>query len=509
MENVVARLIEKGFLVSPDLKELTSDDLGPFLEYLAQTYPGKKPSVISKEIYTAFVAHKKPVEVPKTESEPGAEPELEETYEISPSIKKREKIETKMKIRKQFIHENRKVSINDWVTYYFDRYNKLRDILQNREELKNTISIGRAIKSTEGSGRQQVSLIGMIKSLRKAFSGTTIMELEDPTGIIKVAIKKPELAQKVEELVEDEVIGLTGSLSKDIVFAENIVFPEIPERPIKKSEDDVSAVFLSDIHLGSNMFLPNEFTQCIKWISGELGNTAQRQMAEKIRYMFIAGDMVDGVGIYPGQESELLIPDIFAQYKEFADYIAKIPQDIHIVMIPGNHDTVRIAEPQPILFRDIAEKIYTLPNVTVASNPATVNMHNIGAFPGFDVLLYHGYSFDHYVANSPYLMKHGYNRADLIQEFLLRKRHLAPTHGSTLIDPGPVDHLVIDKIPDIFVTGHIHKTKVGRYRNILNLNCGCFQDKTAFQEKVGHTPEPGRVPVFNLKSGETKLMRFR
>ncbi|MEI6579325.1 MAG: hypothetical protein WCN92_07650, partial [Eubacteriales bacterium] len=136
------------------------------IEYLQQTYPEKKPSVITKDIYTAFVAHKKPVEVPKTESE------IEETYDVSPSIKKREKIETKMKIRKQFIHENRKISINDWVTYYFDRYNRLRDILQNREELKNTISIGRAIKSTEGSGRQQVSLIGMIKSLRKALSGT-------------------------------------------------------------------------------------------------------------------------------------------------------------------------------------------------------------------------------------------------------------------------------------------------------------------------------------------------
>jgi DNA polymerase II small subunit len=78
-----------------------------------------------------------------------------------------------------------------------------------------------------------------------------------------------------------------------------------------------------------------------------------------------------------------------------------------------------------------------------------------------------------------------------------------------LINPTPQDFLIIDKIPDIFVTGHIHKSKVGRYRNILNLNCGCFQDKTSFQEKVGHEPEPGRVPIVNLQTSEVKMMRFK
>lgn len=502
---IVAKLIEKGFLVSPELKELSADELGPFLEYINQAYPDSKPVVITREIYTNFVTHQSPkpdlhVQGPQNQAD---------EFEVEPRIKKREKIETKLKIRKNYVAENRKITINDWVTYYFDRYSRLRDLLQNREELKNVISIGRALKSGTGSGRQQIVLIGMIKELRKTFSGTMIMELEDPTGTIKASLKRTSIADKVEQLVEDEVIGVTGTMSNDFVYVENIIFPEIPEKPIKKTEDDVSAVFLSDIHLGSNMFLPKEFTQCVNWISGELGNQKQREMAEKIRYLFIAGDMVDGIGIYPGQEKELVITDIFKQYAEFSEYIKKIPDDIEIVMIPGNHDTVRMAEPQPILFKDISESIYNLPNVTVTSNPSTINMHGMGKFPGIDVLMYHGYSFDHYVANSPYLMKHGYSRADLIQEFLLRKRHLAPTHGSTLVNPGPKDFLIIDKIPDIFATGHIHYSKVGRYRNILNLNCGCFQDKTSFQEKVGHNPEPGRVPIVNLMTNEVKMMRFK
>ena len=94
-------------------------------------------------------------------------------------------------------------------------------------------------------------------------------------------------------------------------------------------------------------------------------------------------------------------------------------------------------------------------------------------------------------------------------QFLLRKRHLAPSHGSTLINPMSEDFLVIDKLPDIFASAHIHKAKIGRYKNILNICCSCFQDKTSFQEKVGHTPEPARIPIINLQKNEAKLLRFK
>ena len=50
---------------------------------------------------------------------------------------------------------------------------------------------------------------------------------------------------------------------------------------------------------------------------------------------------------------------------------------------------------------------------------------------------------------------------------LLQKRHLAPSHGSSLYIPDPkMDSLVTDKVPDIFVTGHIHQIVVSRYKNV-------------------------------------------
>ena len=124
--------------------------------------------------------------------------------------------------------------------------------------------------------------------------------------------------------------------------------------------------------------------------------------------------------------------------------------------------------------------------------------------------MYHGYSFDYFVANVDDIRnKGGYDRADLIMKFLLKRRHLAPTHTSTLYIPDTEhDPLVIDKVPDFFITGHIHKSIAANYKNITLISGSCWQAKTAFQEKVGHNPEPGRVPIVNLKTREIKILNF-
>ena len=248
----------------------------------------------------------------------------------------------------------------------------------------------------------------------------------------------------------------------------------------------------------------------MQWIRGEIGNEAQRSIAEKIKYIFILGDIVDGCGVYPGQEEELIIKDIYEQYKRCAELLAQIPQDKKIIICPGNHDAMRLAEPQPQLYRDFAEQLYKLPNIIMVSNPSTVNIHSSEDFPGFDVLLYHGYSFDYFVSNTDAIRNRGgYNRADILMKFLLQKRHLAPTHTSTLYIPDAVkDPLVIERVPDFFVTGHIHKSIASNYRN-TTLICGsCWQSKTSFQERVGHQPEPSRVPIVNLKTREIKILKF-
>ncbi len=263
------------------------------------------------------------------------------------------------------------------------------------------------------------------------------------------------------------------------------------------------------MHAGSNMFLPEQLEKFIKWTRGEFGDSSQKEMAQKTKYIFVLGDTVDGVGIYPEQEKELKVKDIYKQFELAAEFLSRIPEDKQIIICPGNHDGIRICEPQPPLYKDIAAPLYDLPNVIHVSNPAVVNIHKQDGFPGFDVLMYHGYSFDYFVdAIEALRLAGGYDAPDKIIEFLLKRRHLAPSYGSTLALPMLNDPLLIKQVPDIIATGHIHKAKIAQYRGVLTIAASCWQARTSFQEKVGHHPEPSRVPIINLKTGQAKMLKF-
>jgi hypothetical protein len=94
-------------------------------------------------------------------------------------------------------------------------------------------------------------------------------------------------------------------------------------------------------------------------------------------------------------------------------------------------------------------------------------------------------------------------------KYLLQRRHLAPTHKSNLYIPDPKkDPLVIDKIPDFFITGHIHRVSLSNYKNITMVNCSCWTDITEDSEKRGLQPQPAKVPIINLKTREVKIINF-
>ena len=75
-----------------------------------------------------------------------------------------------------------------------------------------------------------------------------------------------------------------------------------------------------------------DFGRFLKWINCELGNESQKQIASKVKYIFILGDLVDGCGVYPDQEKELVIKDIKEQYKACADFLSKIPKKIKLII---------------------------------------------------------------------------------------------------------------------------------------------------------------------------------
>ncbi|MDD5699581.1 MAG: metallophosphoesterase [Candidatus Nanoarchaeia archaeon] len=408
-----------------------------------------------------------------------------------------------VKITSFFTASNKKLEVEDFVNYYRSRFFKIKSILQSHPSLKNLVSINKI-----SGDRQGFSIICTILEKRVTKNGNMLLDVEDPTGNIRVLVNqnKPQIFKKAEELALDSVVGISGSGNKEILFANDIVFPDsiLPER--KKSPVEEYALFISDIQYGSKLFFRDNFNKFIDYLNGHVSNTPE---VSKIKYLFIVGDIISGIGIYPGQEGDLEVNDLELQFKQIAELLGKIRKDITIIISPGNHDCVRIMEPQPVLDRKFAEPLYHMENVLLASNPCYVNIGEKEGFPGLDVLVYHGFSYPYYADNVPSLIQaDAMNAPDKIMAYLLKNRHLAPTHGSNQHFPLAEDSFVIDKIPDVFVSGHTHKCAVSFYNNTLLISGAAWEDMTENQEKMGNKPDFCKVPILNLKTGGVKILDF-
>ena len=383
--------------------------------------------------------------------------------------------------------------IGDLITYFQSRYEKLSNILKQRPDLKMTTKV-----ADIEDGQNVLNLILMVKEIRSTKNGHKFIEFEDDTGSISILFsnKNDELFADAEKLVRDEVVGVIANKDGDFVIANQLIYPGVTR--IEEKEMDFGIVFLSDVHIGSLTFLEDAFQKFIDWINCEYGNEEQRKVAEDIKYLIVAGDIVDGIGVYPNQDKELSIKDIRKQYDEAARFLGNIRSDIKIIITPGNHDASRLAEPQPAVPEEYAESLYKLNNVEFVSNPSVVSLD------GVNVLIYHGESFN----ELPMAIKGlSYEKNEQMMEELLRKRHLAPIYGErTPLASELEDYLVIEHVPDIFHTGHIHINSYKKYNGIHLINSGTFQTQTEYQKIKNIEPTPAQVPV--IHKGQYKLFRF-
>ncbi|MEN7982691.1 MAG: metallophosphoesterase [Nanoarchaeota archaeon] len=393
--------------------------------------------------------------------------------------------------------------VKDFVNYFRNRFNEMRNVLQEHSELDKLVSIGKISGSN-----QKLSIIGIVYDKRITKNKNIILDIEDLTGRMKVLINqnKPELYSLAEEITLDSIIGFKGSGNKDILFVNEVIFLDsvLPER--KKSFVEEYALFIGDLHYGSKRFLKDNFLKFIDYLNGNVPNTPE---VSKIKYLFIAGDVVTGVGNYPNQEPDLSVVDLEEQFIGITELLKKIRKDIKIIISPGNHDCVRLMEPQPIFDEKFAWPLYELENVIVTKNPSTVNIGATENFSGFNVLNYHGFSYFYYTKNLAHLIKQkAANKPELIMSYLLKNRHLAPTHTSVQYAPTEKDYHFIKEIPDIFVSGHVHKSAVSYYNNILIVSTSCWEAMTPYMEKMGSIPDFCKVPMVNLKTRAVKILDF-
>ena len=377
---------------------------------------------------------------------------------------------------------------------FHDRYRRLFSIVQERLDTKNSATVAATKNLAPG---KKVMVAGLLAD-RSSRRGSIELRVDDPTGALK-AVCRDALAEKaaMEAPLDSMVVVEVARSKSGSLFVDSVVLPDVPGHRVVSTSHRVYAVLLSDLHIGSRMFLADDFSRFLRWLNGNLGDG---DVVGRIKYLVIAGDLVDGVGVYPGQEFQLAERDPKNQYEMASELLAQVPGHIQIVISPGNHDAVRQALPQPAVPVDMAESLYAMDNVRWVGDPAYVKLH------GVTFLLYHGKSLDDVIATTPNL---AYDRPTDAMKLLLRARHLAPTYGKrTALSPELRDYLVVDRVPDVFHAGHVHSYGELASRGTLLINSGTWQAQTDFQVNMGLEPTPSIVPVVDLSRLEVLRRNF-
>jgi DNA polymerase II small subunit/DNA polymerase delta subunit B len=168
-EQIVKRFLKEGVLLTPEaLGRITENNLDATLERAAAS----KPAVFSFH-------------------------EEDRPEHSGPSVEVR-KLQKRLKLQPQ-----------DFTKYYNARFGGLRDILQKKME--GVVSVANARKS--GSPAATIGMVG--EQTQRGFL------IEDTTGSM-------EVISRSEDVRADDVIGVKGGVKEEKLFAEEIIWPDVP-----------------------------------------------------------------------------------------------------------------------------------------------------------------------------------------------------------------------------------------------------------------------------------------
>ena len=396
----------------------------------------------------------------------------------------------------------------DMLSLFNNRLEKLKRILVQSGRLRNRpIDVSHLIRnqSRYSSSNNTATIVGLVNDVR--YKGDNLhFKVEDKSGDVFCVLRparaldrSPEAKRRntiaIAGLMNDDVVGVTGFInpgSRDMFLVEDVHLPPIGHNTKRTAEGNqaVSVAFVSDIHVGSNTFLQAQWDKMVKWFHED-------PLAKTIKYLVLSGDVVDGVGIYPDQDKELQIIDLYKQYEEMARLIELLPDWVETLILPGNHDAVRPAEPQPSL-EPLIQQYFN--SATFVGNPCDFSLHGVRA------LAYHGVSIMDFVSSIRHVT---FGEPEKAMAEMLERRHLAPSwRGKTPLSPEPEDHMVIETIPDIFVCGHVHGHYCDDYKGTTIIQSSTWQDQTGYMRMLGFQPKPCILTVVNLHTHETASIPF-
>jgi len=419
------------------------------------------------------------------------EPEIiikEKTREI-----KAKEIEPNYRIMDEYDVTNKSFSkgqIKDFHECFTDKFNFLSSLLKK----KHSIEAKPISKLKKAEKNDDLDLIGMISEKWVTKKGDTALKLEDFEDECIALLSRNDITQEEKKfLMLDDVIAVKGKkINDEMILVKKIYYPDVSVRKLKTIKEEIMIASISDIHVGSKLFLEKEFQKFIDWLNLKTMEEKEKQQAEKIKYLFILGDNVEGIGIYPTQFDELSIKDTFEQYAKLEEFLLQIPEYIEVFMIPGQHDAVRWADPRPAIPEKMMPNASKQKNIHLLGSPSWVEIE------GLKVLLYHGNSMHDLFAKVSGLTASNPNEAC---KQLLKRRDLMVGFGlSQVYVLEKKDYMLIREEPDFFLTGDIHRIAIDEYNGTTIINNATWQERTDYQVKLGHYPTPGIAVTVDLST---------
>jgi DNA polymerase II small subunit len=389
--------------------------------------------------------------------------------------------------------------IDDFLRLFRSKFELLSTMLKTRHNLSPV-----PLKSLKTKSKNEnVDVIGIVNKRWVTKNNHIAFEIEDldTKAVALIMNKEKELMAKGEHILEDNVVGIKGAkVGDEFIIIKEIYWPDTPVGNPRTINEEVYSGCTSDFHIGSNKFLEEAVQKWLDYLNGKGLSGTKLERIGKLQYLFVVGDNVAGIGVYPGQLDELVIKDIYEQYAKFEELMLQIPDYIQIFICPGQHDAVRRAEPQPAIPKEFVPNLYKARNFHFISSPSWVETE------GLKNLVYHGPSIHDLISSVSFL---DYSKPHEGMAELLRKRDLMPKYGGrNPYVPEDKDYMVIKEVPDFVWIGDMHHNGYCNYRQTTIINGGCWEAQTDFQRKIGHIPTPGIFPIVNLKTRKISEIQF-
>jgi DNA polymerase II small subunit/DNA polymerase delta subunit B len=516
-EEIMLFFVNQGFQVTPPaltLLESQTESIEDLLGFLRNEYPNLL--VIDERVITEFSEFQKNKSAASSsrQSEPDdltAEPLQDAMVEEPDSMTEEVLEEAGKPIPVTFLRDNTLLDDRrrspDYRRLFRSRFSQLRDIVAVRLS-SSPSSIEEAIQLPDAS---QVTVIGMVCT-RFSLRDQNVLELESPRSPdrLRVIFSSKTSIKGGKEIFLDSVIAVAGQMKTRALQEQgtakmrylggtSVFHPgTLPRSPVVPFEDKTRSIYMAvigDLHVGSIHFAKDVFESFIHQITTEAESVPGGECPSLI---VVLGDLIEGSWgrRHPSEKGNQEFPTIESQYAYLAKALSTLPETTTLIVIPGEHDFTRRALPQPAIDVEHIETLSRLANSRFRENPCWLTLNGRST-----ALLFHGQGLE----KMGRITKTFDSSTDFLIE-CLEQRHLCLSWGSEMLAPEPIDYLVIDKQPDLFLVGHLHSAAYTYHNGTTLISAGTFCEAPSPVKKLPRSV--GVVPFLDLTSLEVEMASF-